>query len=194
MQFTQRSLVGVAADDGKLLWQYDKPANRQGIICSTPVLHDSEVFASSAYSTGGGLLKLSKDDKGGVKFDEVYFTKNMQSQHGGMILDRRRPARRHRRQRGGQHHLPRLRHRKDPLERSQREEGLDCRRRRPPLLSARGRPGDPHRTEQDGLLEHGRFKQPDRSKANAWPHPVIANGKLYLRDQDVLLVYDVKAK
>jgi outer membrane protein assembly factor BamB len=41
---------------------------------------------------------------------------------------------------------------------------------------------------------HGRFDQPNRSNANAWPHPVIANGRLYLRDQDVLLCYDVKAK
>jgi len=26
----------------------------------------------------------------------------------------------------------------------------------------------------------------------AWPHPTIANGKLYLRDQDLLLCYDLK--
>jgi hypothetical protein len=45
-----------------------------------------------------------------------------------------------------------------------------------------------------GYVERGRFKQPDRSRANAWPHPVVANGRLYLRDQDVLLSYDVKAK
>ena len=38
----------------------------------------------------------------------------------------------------------------------------------------------------------GRFDQPDRSEEKAWPHPVIANGKLYLRDQDILLCYDVK--
>jgi len=34
--------------------------------------------------------------------------------------------------------------------------------------------------------------RPDRSEHDAWTHPVIANGKLYLRDQDVLLCYDVK--
>jgi outer membrane protein assembly factor BamB len=44
------------------------------------------------------------------------------------------------------------------------------------------------------FVERGRFDQPDRSEKPAWPHPVIANGKLYLRDQDVLLCYDVKAK
>jgi len=43
-------------------------------------------------------------------------------------------------------------------------------------------------------VERGRFEQPDRSKQPAWTHPVIANGRLYLRDQDVLLCYDVKAK
>src|SRR5437879_13789707 len=43
-------------------------------------------------------------------------------------------------------------------------------------------------------VERGRFDQPDRSRQPAWPHPVIANGRLYLRDQDVLLCYDVKAK
>ena len=43
-------------------------------------------------------------------------------------------------------------------------------------------------------VERGRFRQPDRSGSPAWTHPVIANGKLYLRDQDVLLCYDIKAK
>ena len=43
-------------------------------------------------------------------------------------------------------------------------------------------------------VERGRFEQPDRSQQAAWSHPVIANGKLYLRDQDVLLCYDIKAK
>jgi len=38
----------------------------------------------------------------------------------------------------------------------------------------------------------GRFRQPDRSGSPAWAHPVLANGKLYLRDQDVLLCYDVR--
>jgi hypothetical protein len=43
-------------------------------------------------------------------------------------------------------------------------------------------------------VERGRFQQPDRSKSPAWAHPVVANGKLYIRDQDVLICYDVKAK
>jgi outer membrane protein assembly factor BamB len=43
----------------------------------------------------------------------------------------------------------------------------------------------------DGYKQVSQFDQPDRSKKNSWPHPVIANGRLYLRDQDVLLCYNV---
>jgi hypothetical protein len=43
-------------------------------------------------------------------------------------------------------------------------------------------------------LERGRFEQPERSDKPAWAHPVIANGKLFIRDQDLLLCYDIKAK
>lgn len=42
--------------------------------------------------------------------------------------------------------------------------------------------------------EKGRFDQPDRSKDNSWPHPVVAGGKMYIRDQDVLLCYDVTGR
>ena len=38
------------------------------------------------------------------------------------------------------------------------------------------------------------FKLPERSGRESWPHPAIANGKLYIRDQDKLLCFDVKAK
>jgi outer membrane protein assembly factor BamB len=37
-----------------------------------------------------------------------------------------------------------------------------------------------------------KFDQPERSKAKAWPHPVVSDGVLYVRDQDILLAYDVR--
>jgi len=46
---------------------------------------------------------------------------------------------------------------------------------------------------RDKLIVRGDFEQPDRSSVPAWAHPVIANGKLYIRDQDLLLCYDLKA-
>jgi hypothetical protein len=45
----------------------------------------------------------------------------------------------------------------------------------------------------EGYRELGRFDQPERSKKKSWPHPIIVDGRLYLRDQEVLLCYDVKA-
>ena len=38
----------------------------------------------------------------------------------------------------------------------------------------------------------GEFEQPERSNTMAWPHPVVAGGKLYLRDQDKLFCYDIQ--
>ena len=49
---------------------------------------------------------------------------------------------------------------------------------------------EPSRTE---YLERGRFEQPERTKLPAWAHPVVANGKLCLRDQDTLFCCDVKS-
>ena len=50
---------------------------------------------------------------------------------------------------------------------------------------------EPSRKE---YLERGRFTQPERTDKPAWAHPVIANGRLYIRDQGTLFCYDVKAK
>ena len=49
-----------------------------------------------------------------------------------------------------------------------------------------------------GWTEHGRVTIPKKSSrrppsGQVWTHPVVANGKLYLRDQDLLLCYDIKA-
>jgi len=44
-----------------------------------------------------------------------------------------------------------------------------------------------------GWNEKGRFDQPERSRAPSWPQPVVADGKLFIRDQDTLLCYNIKA-
>jgi hypothetical protein len=52
----------------------------------------------------------------------------------------------------------------------------------------------PRRTEHKEYLARGRFEQPDRTKQPAWTHPVLANGKMFIRDQDALFCFDVTAK
>ncbi|MEQ1824325.1 MAG: hypothetical protein ABL921_00175 [Pirellula sp.] len=44
---------------------------------------------------------------------------------------------------------------------------------------------------KERFIERGRFEQPDRTNVPAWAHPIVANGKLYIRDQDLLLCYEV---
>lgn len=194
VQLTAKSLVGVAANDGKLLWRYDKPANGAGINCSTPIDLEGRVFAASAYGAGGGLVKLSKDGSG-VKADELWFSKDMENHHGGVIV--RDGALYGANGGNGGGYLVCL-----DLETGK----LLWRDRKAPkgsILFADGRLY--YRTEDSGELlliepnkeryvELSRFAPPDRSQSPAWTHPVIANGKLYIRDQDVLLCYDVAAK
>ena len=43
-------------------------------------------------------------------------------------------------------------------------------------------------------MQKGVFAQPQRSGRPAWPHPVVADGKLFLRDQNSLLAYDIKGQ
>jgi outer membrane protein assembly factor BamB len=199
VQLTQRALVGVAASDGKFLWRYDKPAARTGINCSTPVYHDGLVFAAAAYNTGGGLVKLSKDGTNGVKAEEVYFTQKMQNHHGGMIFLDGCLYGANGGNGGG--FLVCLDFRTGKVLWDERDKGRSGAPKGSVAL-ADGRLY--YRTENGTLLliepnpkqyiERGRFRQPDRSEKPAWAHPVVANGKLYVRDQDVLFCYDVKAK
>src|SRR6185436_14767579 len=86
VQLTARAVIGVAAADGNFLWRYDHPANGMGINISTPLYHDGRVFAASAYGAGGGVAKLIKDGNGGIKAEEVWFSKNMENHHGGVVL------------------------------------------------------------------------------------------------------------
>ena len=46
----------------------------------------------------------------------------------------------------------------------------------------------------EGYQEKGRFLQPDRGNKKAWPHPVVAGRRLDLRDQELLLAYDITAR
>jgi hypothetical protein len=194
VQLTARALIGVSASDGKVLWRYDRPANRMGITCSTPLHQDGMVFAASAYGAGGGLVKLSKDGSGGVKAEEVYATRNMQNHHGGMILVDGCLYGANGGNEGGS--LACLdfpsgevlwRDRKAPKGSLALADGrLYLRTEEGPMLLI-----EPSREQ---MLERGRFDQPDSTESPAWTHPVIANGKLYVRDQDLLLCYEVKEK
>jgi outer membrane protein assembly factor BamB len=198
VQLTARTLIGVASSDGKFLWRYDRPANRMGINCATPLYQDGMVFASSAYGAGAGLVKLSKNADGAVTAEEVYATTDMQNHHGGVILLDGCLYGASGGNEGGA--LVCLDFKTGKILWDQR--AAVGRRAKGSLALADGML---YYRMEDGVVcliepnpqqytERGRFQQPDRTRVPAWAHPVVANGKLYIRDQDILFCYDVKAK
>ncbi|RYD38477.1 MAG: hypothetical protein EOP86_00755 [Verrucomicrobiaceae bacterium] len=199
VQFLAKTVAGVAATDGKLLWRYDKPANSMRINISTPVYSDGQVFAASAYGAGGGLAKLAKNSTGVFAAEEVWFSKSMENHHGGVIIHDGALFGSNGGNGGG--YLACLDVKTGDTLWNERDNGKR-RASKGSIAFADGRLY--YRTEEGAILliepsrseyiERGRFEQPDRTRLPAWAHPVIANGKLYVRDQDTLFCYDVKSK
>lgn len=197
-QLTAKSLLGVAAETGELLWQYEAPANRMGINCTTPFFHEGRVFAASAYGAGGGVVKLAKGLDGAISAEEVWFSRQIENHHGGVVLVDGALYGANGGNGGG--YLICLDYGTGEVIWNERDP--DKRRvKKGSLAVADGRIF--YRTEEgeilliepskQGYMERGRFEQPERTDKPAWAHPVVANGRLYIRDQDTLFCYDVKA-
>jgi outer membrane protein assembly factor BamB len=190
VHFLSGGVVGVAADDGKFLWRYDHPHNGTA-NCSTAIYHDGCVFAASSYGVGGGLAKI---EGSGDSFtaDEQYFEKRIKNHHGGLVLvDGYLYG-------TGDNSLICIDWKTGKIKWDERKPGKGSLTYADGRLYVRNEGGKGTMTlveaNPEKYVEHGRFDQPNRSGANAWSHPVVANGKLYIRDQDVLLCYDVKDK
>jgi outer membrane protein assembly factor BamB len=187
IQFLSGGVVGVDAASGKFLWSYNAPANRNGISCSMPLYKDGFVFAATAYNTGGGQAKLTATEDG-FKAEETYFLREMQNHHGGMVIvgDHLYGT--------GNNSLFCVEFKTGNIVWEDRSPGkgsltyadgmLYCRSERGPVTLVEANPTK--------YVQRGQFQQPDRSYDPAWAYPVVANGKLYIRDQGTLLCYDVK--
>lgn len=190
VQLTPASVAGVAAADGKLLWR----AGRKGSVAviPTPIFEDGLAYVTSGYGAGCSLFKVSAT---GGKFttEQVYANKVMANHHGGVIKvgdfvygfsdskgwtcqDFKSGQAKWQENKLGKGSIAFA----DGRFYLRQESGAGT----VALIEA----------TPDGYKETGRFDQPERSSKNSWPHPVIAGGKLYLRDQDLLLCYDIKAK
>ncbi|MCI0338221.1 MAG: PQQ-like beta-propeller repeat protein [Acidobacteria bacterium] len=187
MNFTSRSAVGVRASDGKLMWRYDKAANGTA-NCTTPVFADNKVFFSSGYGTGGGLLGLSAQN-GEVKAQEIYFTKDMQNHHGGVVLVN---GYLYGFSNSGLTCLEFATGKKMWSNRSVGKGSLTYADGMLYLLGEKQEVGLAVATP-DGYAEKGRFSIQDFGR-DSWAHPVVVGGKLYIRNQGTLTCYEVKAR
>jgi outer membrane protein assembly factor BamB len=186
VQFLSGGVVGISAKDGKLLWHYDHPANAIA-NCSTPIFRDNSVFAASAYNIGGGRASI-KGSEGRFQADELFFVKKLQNHHGGMVL-----VGDHVYGTGG-NLLMCVSFKTGEIAWQSRGVGKGSVAYADGHIYHRGEDGKVALVEATptGYKEKSRFSQPDRSDKKAWAYPVIVGGKLYLRDWDVLLCYDIK--
>jgi outer membrane protein assembly factor BamB len=183
-------LVGVAAKDGRFLWNYRRINNGTANI-ATAVAQGEYVFCSTAYNTGAALLKLS-----GAGAEEAYFLggRTFQNHHGGFLRIGEHIY-------GGHGHgagnptCIEMRTGKVLWQQSQPGGGSGA------VVAADGHLYFLYQKGQVALIEarpdgyklKGLFELP-RQGGPAWAHPVVCGGKLYLRWADKLFCYDVKAK
>lgn len=181
--FLSNALVGVDAKSGKLAWSYEKSANGTA-NASTAVAQDGLVFSASGYNTGGGTVKAGLNDA-----EEVYFVKKFQSHHGGFVL-----IDNHVYGTNGEALLC-MKFDTGEIIWQNRSVGKGSVTAVDGMLVVRSENGPIAlvKATPKGYEELGRFDQPDRSSQAAWPYPVVSNGLLLIRDQEVLLAFDVKA-
>lgn len=190
IQLTEKSVVGISVADGKVLWR----ADRQGkvAVVPMPVYADNQVFVTSGYGIGCDAFKISKATDG-FKTEQVYQNKDMVNHHGGVILMN------------------------GYIYGFSDSKGWVCMDFKTGQVAwsnpgvgkgsiayvdghfyIRGEAGNGPvaliEASSTAYTEKGRFDQPDRSNKNSWTHPAIVNGKLYIRDQGLLLCYDIKSK
>ena len=194
VQLMGRGLVSIRAADGWFMWGNNSVANNIANI-STPVVSGDYVFASTGYQTGAVLMQLAPGSDGRVNATEKYFLDSgtLQNHHGGFVLLDGVVY-------GGNGHNQGF-----PF-------AMDLQTGRMLWNRARGAgtgsaavtaaEGHLYFRYQDGTMAliaanpkqyelKSSFQIPGVSHPS-WSHPVVTGGRLYLREQDALYVYNIK--
>jgi len=196
VQLVGRGVVGVNAKTGKLLWGYNKIANTTANT-PTPVLYGKYVFCSTGYDTGAVLLKLTGDGTGKIHAKPIYFIPGNKFQHnrGGMIAHEKHLYCGMGSKRGELVCLN-MATAKSVWKLPQRLGNG--------FVSIAFADGNLYCRYEDGtvaLIEatprafvlKGSFQIPSCDQKGE-AAPVVANGKLYIRNQDYLHCYNIQAK
>lgn len=195
VQLVGRGLIGVRASDGKFLWGYNLIANPTANI-PTPIVNGDFVFTSTGYGDGGAALVKIVRDGDDFKAEEVYYhpAKTLQNHHGGMVLH------------DGHVYFGSKHNNGFPVcvdfESGKIVWGGETRgpgSGSAAIVYADGNLIFRYQSGEVALVEatpedyklKGVFKPEFVGKNPCWAQPVVAGGKLYLRDQDKLMCYDV---
>jgi outer membrane protein assembly factor BamB len=190
VQFLEKGVVGVDAKTGKFLWRYDKTAQGSPANIPTPVADKDYVYTATGRG-GGGLIKL-KAEGGKFEVEQIYFTPKLPTAIGGAV-------------KLGEYFygttgqgLLCAEFLTANVKWQERAVGAGSLLYADGYLYVHGENGDVALVEAspDSYREKGRFtplEQPDRGRSKAWAYPVVANGRLYIRDWTSLWCYDVTA-
>ena len=190
-----RGVISVDAATGRPLWQYEKVANGTANV-PTPIVSGNYVFCSSGYGDGGSaLLQIQKKGRN-FSAREVYHyeAREVQNHHGGMVLIDGFIYMGHGHNKG----LPmclEMRTGKIKWGGKIRGEGDGS----AAIVAADGQIYFRYENGKMALVEanpmsykvNGAFTLPSRN-GKSWPHPVISDGRLYIRDQHQLHCFDIK--
>jgi outer membrane protein assembly factor BamB len=191
-------LFGVDAESGKFAWKFGEIVRKTAVI-PTPIVSGNRVYATTDYEAGCECVDIVK---AGDSFEakKVFVNKEMQNHHGGVIL-----VDGHIYGNSGNRNTSwvcqKLSDGTVAWTHKSRDAGKGS------IGYADGRfycfeqePGGSCiliESSPAGWKEHGRFKLPKNSELSrgqglVWAHPIVVDGKLYLRDLDLLFCYDVK--
>jgi outer membrane protein assembly factor BamB len=198
-EHTSGGVIGVRADTGKLLWQYQKVGSGTAAI-PTVIVKGDLVWCSVGYDDGGSAL-LRLTPAGPNKFDvkelRYYSANQLKNHHGGMVLVDDHVYFGHGQNQGN----PACVDFKTGEIKWGPEKYPTSGKGSAAYLYADGLFYVRYQThvmallqmDPDGLKVISAFEPPGHTKQQAWAHPVIANGKLYIRDQGTMTCYNVKA-
>jgi outer membrane protein assembly factor BamB len=192
VQLTMQNFVGLSPKDGSVLWKASFPKGRTAVI-PTPLIKDNMVYVTAGYGAGCKMVSLSPANE----VTTVYENSVMKNHHGGVILV-------------GDHIYGHSDGYAWVCQNFKTGEEVWSQRdfKKGAIACADGMlycleegTGTVVLAEASPAAwkETGRFKLDPQTKirnpqGRIWTHPVIANGKLYLRDQDLIYCYDVKSK
>lgn len=193
---TNRGLIGVEAKTGRTLWNWQREEPYRTEVVNSPIIKSPFVFVTVGAGNGCDLLRVSRGG-GMFKAETIYHNKNLANHHGNVVqLDNHLYGFS---ESGGWTCLD-------------FQSGEAVWNERQKLRAGALTYADGHfycYSETDGAVvliqastsgwdEKGRFTIPQQStlrkpSGKIWTPPVVAGGKLFLRDQELVFCYDVAA-
>ncbi len=186
---TQKSVIGVDVQTGKLLWSHPHVTPHDQNV-NAPLFSDGYVFVASGHSGGGRLIQINSDSSG---TKQVWWDEDQDNCHGSVILfDGHLYGSACRIGGKGFFCADMLTGKIRYRERKMTKLSLTCAEG---LLYALTQRGEVLLIEPrpDRLNVVSRFQTPEDNRELAWAHPVVCGGRLYLRRGSCLYAYDVQA-